>query len=93
MTWDRNRWNQHLRTVRSALAKRDALTGPSPQRLPAEKEQEAERERQAWAAKAQANLRQLAHLAQEAPDRSRALETFHELRQWYENPNDNGSQR
>lgn len=81
MAWDKRSWNRYLRNTRSALVKRDALSGSS-----LASPGESERERRAWAAKARANLKQLARLAEVAPDRPRAREAFHELRQWYENP-------
>lgn len=86
MAWDKNSWNRYLRNARSALVKRDALSGTDMAKYPADGQRDAERERRAWAAKARANLKQLARLAEVAPDRPRALEAFDELRQWYENP-------
>jgi len=85
MTWDKHSWNRYLRNTRSALVKRDALAGGA-QSSPVGGQGDGERERRAWAAKARANLKQLARLAERAPDRSRAQETFHELRKWYEKP-------
>lgn len=85
MGWDEKVWNRHLRTVRSALVKRDTLMrgGGLPVPVP---ETELRRERLAWSAKAKANLRRLAHLAEQAPDRARARETVHELVRWYRKP-------
>ena len=87
MPWDETYWNRYLRNVRSALAKRDALIGSS--RLPTPgptPEAELSRQRLAWAAKAKANLRRLARLAEQAPDRPQARETVNELLSWYQEP-------
>ncbi|HKJ70912.1 MAG TPA: hypothetical protein VKA55_04100 [Gammaproteobacteria bacterium] len=84
MSWDERTWNRYLRNVRSALVKRDTLLrGSRPGPLP---ESELQRERSAWAAKAKANLRRLAALATEAPDRPRAEETVSELASWFRHP-------
>ena len=92
MAWDKHSWNRYLRNTRSALVKRDALSGGG-KTAPADNQGDMERERRAWATKARANLKQLARLAERAPDRPRALETYHELRQWYENPAGIGRRR
>jgi hypothetical protein len=87
MSWDKRIWNRHLRNVRSALAKRDTLMrkGRSglPEPAPAA---ELKRQRTAWAAQAKANLKRLAALAEDAPDRPRARETVRELDAWYREP-------
>ena len=87
MRWDEPGWNRYLRNVRSSLVKRDAFArgGTGRRRTPWE---EGERERRAWSAKALANLKRLAVLARQAPDRERAEETVRELLDWYERPPD-----
>lgn len=86
MSWDETCWNRYLRNVRSSLAKRDALTGGRAQTPGPAPESELYRQRRAWAAKAKANLRRLARLAEQAPDRPRARETVNELLRWYQEP-------
>lgn len=90
MTWDKHSWNRHLRNIRSSLTKRDALAGADGPGLSPDPQGDAERERLAWAAKARANLKRLARLVREAPDRAGARETLHQLRGWYENPTPSG---
>ncbi|MEF8792662.1 hypothetical protein [Thiohalorhabdus sp.] len=86
MVRDRHSWNRHLRNIRSALTKRDALASADGPGLSPDSEGEADRERRAWAAKARANLKRLARLVREASDRAGARATLHQLRGWYDNP-------
>jgi sigma54-dependent transcription regulator len=88
MHWDEGSWNRHLRNVRSSLVKRDAFAGGGKRPRLSPFRDEAERERRAWSAKARANLKRLAALARQAPDRQQAEETVRELLDWYESPPD-----
>lgn len=82
MPWHKASWERCLGNVRSALAKRDALAGGTRGKT-AMTPFDYRRQHRNWSAKARANLRQLARLAEAAPDPARARETVEVLRHWY----------
>ncbi|MFP4559869.1 MAG: hypothetical protein ACLFRB_05130 [Thiohalorhabdus sp.] len=80
--WDHQQWAEHLREVRSALKKRDAIDRNLEGAATYGSAEEALRERFAWAARAKAHLRRMAVMAEAAPDPENARGVVGRLDRW-----------
>ena len=86
MQWDEPSWNRHLRELRSALIKRDALLPAERRRDRSDRGRAERREYRAWMAKAKAHLGRLSALAPVAPEPRPARRMVARLRRWLDNP-------
>lgn len=86
MPWDDRGWNRYVCNVCRSLVKRDAFARGGEWVQFAPGRDEGELEHRACSAKARANLKRLAALAPQAPDRRRAEEMLGELLDGYDRP-------